>query len=86
MNKINIQKYKTAIGKTNTFKEIGHVTHVIGLVIEADGPPSSIGDICYIYPKLNETPIWAEVVGFKEDKVLLMPLGEMEGLKPGSML
>ncbi len=33
---------------------------------------------------MNEPPIWAEVVGFKEDKILLMPLGEMEGLKPGS--
>jgi len=81
---INLSKYKTIIKKTDSFKEIGQVTHIIGLVIEADGPPSSIGDLCYIYSKMNEPPVWAEVVGFKEDKVLLMPLGEMEGLKPGS--
>ena len=81
---IDLSKYKNTLEKTNSFKEIGQVTHIIGLVIEADGPSSSIGDLCYIYPKMNETPVWAEVVGFKEDKVLLMPLGEMEGLKPGS--
>ncbi|OGH96657.1 MAG: flagellar protein export ATPase FliI [Candidatus Melainabacteria bacterium GWA2_34_9] len=81
---IDLSKYKNTLEKTNSFKEIGQVTHIIGLVIEADGPPSSIGDLCYIYPKMNENPVWAEVVGFKEDKVLLMPLGEMEGLKPGS--
>ena len=81
---INFDKYKKIAQKTNTFKEIGQVTHIIGLVIEADGPPSSIGDLCYIYPKMDEEPIWAEVVGFKEEKILLMPLGEMEGLKPGA--
>jgi len=81
---IDLSKYKNTVQKTNTFKEIGQVTHIIGLVIEADGPPSSIGDLCHIYSRMDEPPVWAEVVGFKEDKVLLMPLGEMEGLKPGS--
>ena len=81
---IDLSKYRKTVENTNSFKEIGQVTHIIGLVIEADGPPSSIGDLCYIYPKMNEKPVWAEVVGFKEDKVLLMPLGEMEGLRPGS--
>jgi flagellum-specific ATP synthase len=84
MGQIDLSKYKNIVKKTNTFREIGQITHIIGLVIEADGPPSSIGDLCYIYSRLDETPVSAEVVGFKEDKVLLMPLGEMEGLKPGS--
>lgn len=83
---IDLLKYKNIVEKANTFKEIGQVTHVIGLVIEADGPPSSIGDLCHIYSRMDEPPVWAEVVGFKEDKVLLMPLGEMEGLKPGSIV
>lgn len=81
---IDLSKYKKTAEQTNSFKEIGNVTHIIGLVIEADGPSSSIGDLCYIYSKMDEKPVWAEVVGFKEDKILLMPLGEMEGLKPGS--
>lgn len=81
---INFEKYKNIVEKTDTFKETGQVTHIIGLVIEADGPPSSIGDLCRIYSNMNEQPVLAEVVGFKEDKILLMPLGDMEGLKPGS--
>ncbi len=81
---IDFDRYKKAAAASNTFKEIGQVTHIIGLVIEADGPPSSIGDLCYIYPGMNEDPVWAEVVGFKEEKILLMPLGEMEGLQPGA--
>lgn len=81
---LNLNEYKKIISASNTFREIGQVTHIIGLVIEADGPSSSIGDLCYIYPKMNEEPVWAEVVGFKEEKILLMPLGEMEGLKPGA--
>jgi len=84
MDSINLSKYTDIAQETNTFREIGQVTHIIGLVIEADGPPSSIGDLCYISTKTGEPPIYAEVVGFKEEKVLLMPLGEMEGLKPGS--
>jgi len=81
---IDLSKYKDIVKTVNSFKEIGQVTHIIGLVIEADGPSSSIGDLCYIYSKMDEAPVWAEVVGFKGDKVLLMPLGEMDGLKPGS--
>ncbi|OGI02696.1 MAG: flagellar protein export ATPase FliI [Candidatus Melainabacteria bacterium GWF2_37_15] len=81
---MNLDNYKDIVQTTNPFKEIGQVTHIIGLVIEADGPPSSIGDLCYIYPRMDQEPVWAEVVGFKEEKILLMPLGEMEGLKPGA--
>ncbi len=81
---IDFEKYKKTVATTNTFKEIGQVTHIIGLVIEADGPSSSIGDLCYIYSSMDQEPVWAEVVGFKEEKILLMPLGEMEGLKPGA--
>lgn len=80
----DFSKYKEIAATTNTYKEIGQVTDIIGLVIEADGPPSSIGDLCYIYPRMDEDPIWAEVVGFRGEKILLMPLGDMEGLKPGA--
>jgi len=83
---MNLDRYKNIVKTANTFKEIGQVTHIIGLVIEADGPSSSIGDLCYIHSKIDEEPVWAEVVGFKEEKILLMPLGEMEGLKPGAIV
>lgn len=82
---INFDNYKKKLENLNTFKPIGKVIEVIGLVIEADGPSSSIGDLCYINTGSGENDvIWAEVVGFKADKVLLMPLGDMDGLTPGA--
>lgn len=84
---INLNEYKKIINASNTFRHIGKVLQVIGLTIEADGPESSIGDLCHIYNKMGDTEfINAEVVGFREDKILLMPLGSMEGLKPGAIV
>jgi len=81
---IDLSKYRDIVEGINTFKEIGQVTQIIGLIIEADGPSSSIGDLCYIYTRMDQPPIWAEIVGFKDSKILMMPLGDMEGLKPGA--
>lgn len=84
---LNLTQYKKSIKNIGTFRHIGKVLQVIGLTIEADGPESSIGDLCQIYNKLgDEEYINAEVVGFKEEKVLLMPLGSMDGLKPGAIV
>ena len=83
---INLKSYSDIIKTTNPMREIGKVIEIIGLIIEADGPQSSIGDLCYIYNKFDEEPIWAEVVGFRQSKILLMPLGSMEGLQPGAIV
>jgi len=83
---INLNRYKNLIGTTTTMQEVGKVIQIIGLIIEADGPKASIGDLCYIYNKLDAEPIWAEVVGFRTQKILLMPLGSMDGLMPGAVV
>lgn len=83
---ISLDRYSQTLKETTSMREIGKVTEIIGLIIEADGPKSSIGDLCYIYNKLDEDPIWAEVVGFKQSKILLMPLGAMEGLQAGAIV
>jgi flagellum-specific ATP synthase len=60
----------------------GKISEVIGLLIESTGPPASIGDVCIIENK--GVPIGrAEVVGFRKNRTLLMPLGPMEGMYPG---
>ncbi|MCQ2753664.1 MAG: flagellar protein export ATPase FliI [bacterium] len=82
----NKDKYLDIINKTKSIKEVGKITEIIGLTIESDGPKSSIGDLCYIYNKFNDKPIYAEVVGFKKDKILLMPLGAPDGIQPGAMV
>lgn len=83
---INLTEYSEIVKNSNLIREIGKVNEIIGLIIEADGPQSSIGDLCYIYNKFDEEPIWAEVVGFRQSKILLMPLGSMEGLQPGAIV
>ena len=64
-------------------KPSGRVTHIVGLLIESIGPAVHIGELCYIYNKQKEE-IPCEVVGFKDNKVLLMSLGEMTHIAPGS--
>lgn len=83
-NEISLKRLIEVIGDCKTVKLTGKVTQVVGLVIETSGPAVSVGELCYVYPKTpNATPIPAEVVGFREGKVMLMPIGEMAGVGPG---
>ncbi|MEC2305696.1 MULTISPECIES: flagellar protein export ATPase FliI [Heyndrickxia] len=77
--------YIPAIG---TFKHYGKVKRVIGLMIESLGPESSIGDICYIHVdnKKNAKKIIAEVVGFRDGNVILMPYTNIQEISPGSLV
>lgn len=61
----------------------GKVTQVIGLTVESEGPDASVGDVCYIYPYKSSKPLKAEVVGFRNNRVILMPLGELHSIGPG---
>ena len=82
----NKDKYLDIIKNTDTIKQIGKITEIIGLTIESDGPKSSIGDLCYIYNDYGDKPTMAEVVGFKKDKILLMPLASPDGIRPGALV
>jgi flagellum-specific ATP synthase len=62
----------------------GKVRQVIGTVIESNGPPMAIGETATITYKRNAAPVLAEAVGFRDAKVLLMPLGELGGIAAGS--
>jgi flagellum-specific ATP synthase len=79
-------KYLKALENTELMRTYGKVTKVIGLVIEGHGPGAAIGNVCAIEPKGESTAILAEVVGFRENVNLLMPLGEAKGLGPGSRI
>lgn len=80
----NKEKYLNIINKSKTIREVGKITEIIGLTIEADGPKSSVGDLCYIKNDFNNSITMAEVVGFKKDKILLMPLASPDGIYPGA--
>ena len=82
--KLNINKFTDAIQECSCVKLTGKVTQVIGLVIESQGPTVSVGELCYISSHNPDVPpIPAEVVGFREGYVMLMPVGEMQGIGPG---
>jgi flagellum-specific ATP synthase len=64
----------------------GQVNQVIGLVLESLGPAIPVGSICEVDIGKGGERLSAEVVGFREGRVLLMPLGEMRGIEPGSTI
>lgn len=69
-----------------TVKVWGKVTKIVGLVVEGYCPAASVGTLCEITPLDHSEPVLAEVVGFREGLALLMPLGELRGLGPGSLI
>lgn len=62
----------------------GRIVGAVGLLLESQGPPASVGEVCLVERGRNESPLPVEVVGFRNGRTLLMPLGETEGVAPGS--
>lgn len=86
MNKpIDFEKYQRLLETRSFVRYSGKVTKVVGLTIEAEGPETHIGALCHIQSRNNKT-VLAEVVGFKERQVLLMPIGDMSGIGPGNLV
>lgn len=83
---MNIAVYEKVIKRMVPYKRYGKVLRVVGLMIESIGPIANIGEVCYIYTENNEHPILAEVVGFSEDKLILMPYTEVNEIGPGCLV
>src|SRR3989338_6860348 len=81
---IDLSKYRKAIANVSTYKVKGKVTELTGLVVKAVVPNVRIGELCLINSYYRKQPIKSEVVGFKDNSVLLMPLGDLEGIGPGN--
>ncbi|MFC1705330.1 FliI/YscN family ATPase [Planctomycetota bacterium] len=82
--KISLAKYLKAVDKNSPVKVRGRVVEVTGLVIEATVPGVRVGDAVDIHRHHTSEPLIAEVVGFRQDRVLLMPLGDMDAIGPDS--
>ncbi len=74
------------IDKARTIRQSGRVTRVVGLTIESEGPAVSLGHICYIENLESGARVEAEVVGFRDSRLLLMPLGDLRGITPGAVV
>ena len=82
---VKMEKYYSLLGLP-LVKEFGRVVKLVGLTIESIGPNASLNDLCLIYSGDRSEGIYAEVVGFRDDRMLLMPYGSVEGIGVGSLV
>lgn len=82
MPEIDLTPYLEAVERAEPLRVYGRVVEITGLLIKATGLRVSIGEACRICT--DGAGVDAEVVGFRDDKVLLMAQGELTGIKPGS--
>ncbi|QDG51332.1 FliI/YscN family ATPase [Persicimonas caeni] len=73
------------LGNLDTLRYVGKVTRVVGMMVEGVMPNASIGATCQLEPP-NAPPVLAEVVGLKDGKVIMMPLGPRRGLTVGTRM
>src|SRR5512142_1181638 len=82
---VDLTKYIPAVKTIRPIRFHGKVAQVVGLVIEGFCPGTAVGSLCEIHPHSGPS-IPAEVVGFRDNKTLLMPLGELRGIGLGSLI
>jgi len=84
---LKLDRYEGLLSRTHLHEDSGKVTQVIGQLIHGFLPGASVGSVCTVYPNGGgAVPFLAEVVGFRDRAVLLMPLGDMRGVGLGSVI
>lgn len=81
-----MSQYLKMVDNLSLIRPMGKVSKVSGLMLESEGPPTSIGSICGVYSKNNDRKILAETLGFRGNNVLLMPLDNLRGVGPGAIV
>lgn len=84
--KIDLKPYMAAVNAANPVRIFGKVAQVIGLIVEVTGLEAAIEEVCHIILPNQKDFVAAEVVGFKNSRTLLMPLGELSGIAPGCLV
>ena len=79
-----LSRVQAAFTRSDLARRHGRVSELIGLIIEASGLQAEIGEVCLVGGGRASDPVATEVVGFREGKTLLMPLGELQGIGPGT--
>jgi len=83
---IDLHKYGSFVDNFSMVKKQGRVSRLTGLIVEGNGPAVSLGALCTIYSRQKRKTVEAEVGGFRDNKILLMALGDMAGIEPGSLI
>lgn len=82
MYEVDITKYQELMQET-FYKKLGKVSKIVGLTVESIGPDAKLNDLCRIYSANKSQVVNAEVVGFRDSVVLLMPFDNVDGIGPG---
>jgi flagellum-specific ATP synthase len=80
---LDLARYHQCIAAARPIQAQGRVVNIVGLVVEARGPVSSLGTVCEICGGDGRISVAAEVLGFRENRVLMMPLEQIRGIGPG---
>src|SRR5579884_1776098 len=80
-----LEEYVSALPRIETMRSAGRIRELVGLLAASDGPAAALGDLCEIRAA-GKRPVRAQVVGFRDGRVLLMPLEETGGLQPGDLV
>jgi len=80
---MNLESFIQRVRRISPYRWVGRVSKIIGLVVESVGPMASVGEMCEIRSVDGRRKVTAEVVGFRDDRTLLMPLAEMNGIAYG---
>ena len=80
----DVEHYLDRIDRVTPVQVRGRVKEVVGLLVKAAVPEAWIGEMCLIRNPRSSQPLKAEVVGFRDGDVLLMPLGELVNIGPHS--
>ncbi|RYG73873.1 flagellar protein export ATPase FliI [Lentibacillus lipolyticus] len=83
---MNLSKYQEAISQADTFKRYGKVMRAVGLMVESLGPEVNIGEVCLIHNTANNTHVKAEVIGFYNERIMLMPFADIAAIGPGCLV
>lgn len=81
---MNAVQAKQIVQNADLYTYLGKIDKIVGTTVESTGPSCRIGDVCTIDVPGEGEPVFAEVVGFRENRVLLMPYEEIEGIGYGS--
>ena len=79
-----LERAAGALREADLARRHGFVSNLIGLIIEATGLQAEVGEVCLVGTDRHREPVAAEVVGFRDGRTLLMPLGELHGIGPGT--
>jgi len=85
MGNEGLRELRARLSRVDTVRRTGRVVQSIGIVVESEGPPARVGEVCEISTGHGEH-IMAEVVGFRDQRLLMMPLGETKEISAGSQV